>query len=233
MATCVDLAGASYPQQRKGSSIHPMEGASLVPVFGGADLPDRPLYWEHEGNRAVRVGDWKLVAKGQKGPWELYNLKDDRSELNNRIESRPDRAGQLQELWTTWAMRANVLPWPNRGNSRKVSRKKQFLLKSNARLPRDGGVPDVAGRGFTVTVKVQTPGNGVLVGHGGTAHGYALFVREGRPVFALRRKNKLTEVVGPKTLGEGPVRVSGQVDAKGALRLLVNGTVVGLSLIHI
>ena len=87
MATCVDLAEAKYPAEWKTSPVHSMEGKSLVPVFGGKDLPDRPLFWEHEGNRAVRVGDWKLVAKGRNGPWELYNLKSDRSELKNLVDA--------------------------------------------------------------------------------------------------------------------------------------------------
>jgi arylsulfatase len=115
MATCVDLAGARYPTRWNRSSVRPMEGKSLVPVFAGKDLPDRPLYWEHEGNRAVRVGDWKLVAKGRKGPWELYNLKADRSELKNLAQSEPERASKLESLWNTWAIRANVLPWPGTG----------------------------------------------------------------------------------------------------------------------
>ena len=115
MATCVDLAGARYPTQWNKSSVRPMEGKSLVPVFAGKDLQDRPLYWEHEGNRAVRVGDWTLVAKGRKGPWELYNLKADRSELKNLAKSDPARATELKSLWNTWAIRANVLPWPGTG----------------------------------------------------------------------------------------------------------------------
>ena len=114
MATCVELAGARYPLKWNTSSVRPMEGKSLVGVFAGDDLPDRPLYWEHEGNRAVRVGDWKLVAKGRKGPWELYNLKADRSELKNLARSKPARASKLESLWNAWAIRANVLPWPGK-----------------------------------------------------------------------------------------------------------------------
>ncbi len=119
MATCVELSGAKYPTEWNSESVRPMEGRSLVRVFAGKTSSDRPdqaaraLYWEHEGNRAVRLGDWKLVAKGRKGPWELYNLKSDRSELTNQIGSKPDRAQALETLWNTWAIRANVLPRPN------------------------------------------------------------------------------------------------------------------------
>ena len=63
MATCVDLAGAKYPTQYQGNDIQPMEGVSLVPAFQGKPLPERAIFWEHEGNRAVRQGKWKLVLK--------------------------------------------------------------------------------------------------------------------------------------------------------------------------
>ena len=220
MATCVDLAEAKYPAEWKKSPVHSMEGKSLVPVFGGKDLPDRPLFWEHEGNRAVRVGDWKLVAKGRNGPWELYNLKSDRSELKNLVDADAERAKKLESLWNTWAIRANVLPWPNSGQARKVSRKRMLKLKANARLPRDGGVPNVKDRGFTVTVTIGQLGQGVLVGHGGTAHGWALWVKDGKPVFSFRRNGKLTELAGPDVLGTARV-VSARVGNDGGLALLV------------
>ncbi len=70
MATCVDLAGAVYPKQLDGHDIYPMEGTSLRPAFAGQPLAGRSLFWEHEGNRAMRQGDWKLVAKYPAGKWE-------------------------------------------------------------------------------------------------------------------------------------------------------------------
>ncbi|MED5448515.1 MAG: arylsulfatase [Planctomycetota bacterium] len=220
MATCVDLAGARYPAEWKKSPVRPMEGKSLVPVFGGQDLPDRPLYWEHEGNRAVRVGDWKLVAKGRSGPWELYNLKADRSELKNLVKTEAERAKTLETLWDTWAVRANVLPWPNSGNTRKTSNKKLTRLKAGAKLPQDGGVPNVKGRGFTVSVTIKQPGDGVLVGHGGTAHGWSLWIKSGKPVFSFRRNSKLTELKSPDVLGKART-VSARVGTDGSLVLLV------------
>lgn len=112
MATCVDVAGAEYPRQYNGRPIQPMEGVSLVPVFTGGSLPPRTLYWEHEGNRAVRQGKWKLVAKGRKGPWELYDIEADRSELHNLANQFPERVRQMAALWQQYAERTGVLPWP-------------------------------------------------------------------------------------------------------------------------
>ena len=113
MATCVDLADAQYPLEHDGQKIHPLEGRSLLPAFAGDPLEREAIYWEHEGNRAVRVGDWKLVAVGRKGPWELYNLRDDRSEVHNLAADQPERVQQMSALWQEYAKRTNVLPWPN------------------------------------------------------------------------------------------------------------------------
>jgi arylsulfatase len=110
MATCVELAGAKYPKKRNGQQIKPMEGVSLVPAFSGGRLEREAIYWEHEGNRAVRVGKWKLVAAGEKGAWELYDLEKDRTERFDLAAKQPDRASEMVKLWEAYAQRANVLP---------------------------------------------------------------------------------------------------------------------------
>ncbi len=112
MATCLDSAGAAYPSEFKGRAITPIEGRSFLPVFQGARLDREAIYWEHEANRAVRKGKWKLVARGKKGPWQLYDLEADRTETRNLAESFPQRADDMAALWTRWAERCNVLPWP-------------------------------------------------------------------------------------------------------------------------
>ena len=113
MATCVDLADAEYPLELDGRKIHPLEGRSLLPAFAGDPIEREAIYWEHEGNRAIRVGDWKLVAVGRKGPWELYNLRNDRSELYDLAADQPERVQQMSALWQEYAKRTKVLPWPN------------------------------------------------------------------------------------------------------------------------
>lgn len=110
MATCVDVSRASYPEEIDGRPIHPLEGRSLAPAFKGEDIDRHALFWEHEGNRAVRVGRWKLVARGERGPWELYDLEADRTERHDLAEARPDRVRILSALWLEYAKRTNVLP---------------------------------------------------------------------------------------------------------------------------
>ena len=83
MATCVDVAGAKYPEQFNVKPITPLEGKSLLPVFQGDSLDREFIFFEHEGNRALRMGDWKLVAKGRAGQdevnWDLFKVRADRS----------------------------------------------------------------------------------------------------------------------------------------------------------
>ncbi|MFV1967167.1 MAG: arylsulfatase [Pirellulaceae bacterium] len=111
MATAVDVAGATYPETyHDGQKITPMEGTSLVTAFEGKGIDREAIYWEHEGNRAIRVGDWKLVAKGARGAWELYNIAKDRSEQNDLASAHPERAQQLADMWQAFAERAHVLP---------------------------------------------------------------------------------------------------------------------------
>lgn len=111
MATAVDLAQADYPKTAHGGqSIKPMEGKSLAPTFQGKPIEREALYWEHEGNRAIRVGDYKLVAKGAKGKWELYNIANDRSEQHDLAEQQPERASEMAAMWQAYAERADVLP---------------------------------------------------------------------------------------------------------------------------
>ncbi|MEA3368605.1 MAG: sulfatase-like hydrolase/transferase, partial [Planctomycetota bacterium] len=116
MATCVDLAKATYPKTYNGHEITPMQGVSLTPALLGKDVGRaEPIYFEHEGNRAIRDGKWKLVAKGATGKWELYDMEADRSELHNLAEKHPDRVRQMVARWETFARKAHMIPWPYKG----------------------------------------------------------------------------------------------------------------------
>jgi arylsulfatase len=114
MATCLDVAGIEYPKTHKGRELTHLEGKSLLPVFAGKKRRrHEAIYWEHEGNRAIRQGKWKLVAT-HKGPWELYDLEVDRTELSNLAEKYPAKVEQLKAMYESWAKRCGVLPWPIR-----------------------------------------------------------------------------------------------------------------------
>jgi len=117
MTTCVDVSGAEYPAEFNGQPIPPMEGRSLLPAFAGQPIQRDGIFWEHEGNAAVRVGDWKLVRLGRNGAWELYDLKADRTELHDLAAKKPDVVKELAAKWDAWATRANVTPYPDQKKS--------------------------------------------------------------------------------------------------------------------
>mgnify|MGYP001158308214 CR=1 FL=1 len=111
MATCLDAADADYPSEYNDHAITPMQGQSLLPAFSNASIErERPIMWEHEGNRAVRIGDWKLVNRHPRG-WELYNMREDRTELNDLAEKDPKRVDAMEQIYKDWASRSEVRPW--------------------------------------------------------------------------------------------------------------------------
>jgi arylsulfatase len=103
------LAAAGQPSRKHAaSSLH---GQSLLPLIANESLPQRELFFEHEGNRAVRSGRWKLVAlRGQ--PWELYDMNADRTELNDLASQRPNLVKRLAASWDRWASDNHVTPLP-------------------------------------------------------------------------------------------------------------------------
>lgn len=115
--TVLEIAGATYPAEFGGGETKPLPGRSLTHWLRDLDFaetpPPRPLFWEHQGNRAVGLpdgdGDWKLVAPAGQ-PWALYDLRVDRTEQHNLAATRPERVAALSALWQQWASENDVLP---------------------------------------------------------------------------------------------------------------------------
>lgn len=127
MPTFLELAGGEYPDSIRGQKTVPIEGRSFLPTISENVVDsDRILYWEHEGNKAIRRGNWKLVAEypgswrtlrdyPTGGQWELYDMGTDRTEMNNLAALYPELVAQLAAEWEAWAARALVADWKEIG----------------------------------------------------------------------------------------------------------------------
>jgi arylsulfatase len=117
MPTFVTAAEAQYPTTyHDGQTIQPMEGISLLPALSGASLTRAAaLGFEHHGNLALRDGRYKIVSayrRDQPVKWELYDMQEDRTELQDLSDKMPEKKQQLIGKWQAWANRVGVQPWP-------------------------------------------------------------------------------------------------------------------------
>ena len=128
MATCVDASGGDYPQEYNQHAIQPMEGKSLLPAFENKPLDREAIYWEHEGNRAIRLGKWKLISKANKKSsfiwdkvdelplenWELFDMEKDRTEMFDVAQQNSELVNKMAVMWQEWAKRTGIVPRPDR-----------------------------------------------------------------------------------------------------------------------
>lgn len=197
MPTLLQVCGATYPEERNGVDILPIEGESLIPTFQGENLAPRPLYLEHEGNRMIREGDWKLVALANK-PWGLYDLASDPTEVRDLSASNAGRVQAMDADWELWAEHHAVKPPSS---------------------------PQIAGQPLDIRCSV-TPqsADGVVLAQGGKQRGYALALMGGKPVFYVREMNTLYTAAA-LTAPKGRFSLEARLDKSGAMTLLVNGAV--------
>lgn len=129
MPTCVELAGTSYPSVYEGRGILPAEGVSMLPIASGGTVAQRCIFAEHEGNRMVRRGNWKIVsALYRDNVWELYDISADRTEQNNLAEEYPALVAELAAEYEAWADRADVVPFAPMWNEFSNPAQKKFKV---------------------------------------------------------------------------------------------------------
>jgi len=201
MPTLLELCGASYPSGKLA-----MEGINLTPALVGKPLPPRSIFIEHEGNKSVRDGDWKLVGLAGK-PWELYNLTLDPTELTDVASREPVRVAALARAWDAWAERCNVVE----------------TKSATETVP----TPQLANRALLIQCEILTESrNGVVLAQGGQQNGYALHLKDGKLIFSVRIAQKLTAIESGEPLPPRQCRLEARLARDGAMTLLVNGKTV-------
>ncbi|MDG2224025.1 MAG: glycoside hydrolase family 127 protein [Rubripirellula sp.] len=142
MPTLVDAADADYPKQNDGQAIQPMEGVSLIPSMSGSSIDRQaPIGFEHHGNLALRDGRWKIVSayrRDQPTKWELYDMEQDRTELNDLAAQEPARLEKMVAQWQAWANRVGVQPWPFQNKRSKPKQQQKSSEATNAASDRTG-----------------------------------------------------------------------------------------------
>jgi len=186
MPTLIQAARARYPVAFGGHTIPPLEGTSLLPAMRGDRLPERDLGFDHQGARAYRQGDWKLVWSKRMPheiQWELYNLAEDRCETNDLAEEHPDRVQAMASEWEQWARRVHVIyDGPAVGDTG---------MKAQAATS-----PVIAQRTITVTGTVaRQSANGVIVAQGGREQGYAIHLRDDKLALDVRVDGQVTRII--------------------------------------
>jgi arylsulfatase len=185
MPTCLDAAGVRAPTMRQGVPVPQPEGVSLLPLLTGAGPLARsaPIFFEHESSRAVRAGDWKLVAvEGE--PWELYDMATDRGEMHDLASAYPGIVARLAAAWYGWAERAQVMPfggWYDRANETTLS------LRQGEVRPAASS-PLIAGRPVNIQARVLSgPAAGVILAQGTAQDGFSLFIADATLSLVVQR----------------------------------------------
>ena len=191
MPTICALAGATYPENALAQ-----EGVNLTGIFKGEALPPRRIFIEHEGNRSVRDGDWKLVALHEKA-WELYHITADPTEMRDLAKQEPARVAELAKAWDEWAKRCSV-------------------------VEKRGDNPDITNKPLHIRCEVETDAkDGVILAQGGNQNGYALHLKNGQLVFTVRIDGKATAIFGGAASGK--FDIAARLQTGGAMTLAVNG----------
>jgi arylsulfatase A-like enzyme len=214
--TILDLCGIPAPTRVNGVDQKPMDGVSMAYTFNNATAPStrNTQYFELVGNRAIYHDGWiacttpfrmpwQTVGGVSKYPsrdfkWELYNIADDYSEANNLADKNPDKLKEMQAMFYEEAKKNNVLPLdasfaeradPSIRPSLTKGRSTFVYYEGAVRIP-EGSAPDFKNKSWSVTADVEGGSNGVLATIGGYYGGFALIVKNGKPIFIYRLSNQ-------------------------------------------
>ncbi|MCA8947973.1 MAG: arylsulfatase [Planctomycetes bacterium] len=205
--TILAAAGAAYPMSRGEQPLMPPSGVALLGACAGEPLAGRALAFEHQGARALRRGDFKVVwGKREPNPirWQLFDVAHDRSEQHDLAAEQPERTAALVAEWEQWARRVGAEPFD--------------------RVHPSHPTPAVANLPIAIECDVEPRDcSGVLVAHGGNRRGYALHLAGDRLVFEVRQNGVLTSIATARPTATR-FTVAARLDEK-IVKLLVDGEV--------
>lgn len=232
MATLLDITGIPLPDTVDGVEQQPLDGISMRYTFDDAGAPTRKKmqYFELWGNRGIWADGWKAVVLHNPEPWnllnyanlriddsnwELYHTSTDFNELDNLAQSNPVKLEEMKRLFDQEARRNNVYPLTPDSMAEQNARFENMIRKTGGRFEFQGGArrlpesiaPPVLGRSFTIDADVQ-PGTasdtGVIVAMGGEMGGYALYLKEGVPMFCYNSYGEFSDCIrGNRALQPG------------------------------
>lgn len=206
LPTLLDAAGGTYPSEFNGNDVQPLEGVSLLPALRGKQLAERSIGFDHQAAHALREGDWKIVYSKrmpEQLKWELYNLADDRCELNDLADAEPQRLKSMVSRWEQWAKRVGVTWEPY-----------ETAFDDAATLPLNAESPLIAGVAMKIHAEVDAASpSGVVLAQGGNRNGYALHFVNGVPIFDVRIDGKVQRLQATEP-ASGKVLLDASLSAK-------------------
>lgn len=230
--TILELAGIPAPTRVNGVDQKPMDGISMVYSFNQADAPTqhKTQYFELVSNRAIYHEGWVAATTPFRKPWqtiggstdyptrdfkwELYNVNEDFSEANNLAKQNPEKLKELQNLFYAEAKKNNVLPLDATFAERADPAIRPSLTRGRStfvyhegtiRIP-EGSAPDFKNKSWSINAEIEGGSNGVLATMGGYFGGFALVVKNNKPVFMYRLSNQpqhIFMVTSALSLGNG------------------------------
>lgn len=193
--------------------------------------PDRKNYYGFSQlpDLAVRQGAWKLLCDYDGSRAQLYNLDSDPGEERDLAKENPDVAAELISkvlVWNDAMPQDNGLKLGAQPEKQSRSSKRRYVLQQGADLSGQNA-PVVGGRGVVISAAFENKGaDGVIVAQGGDKQGYALYVRDGQLVLAVRNNWKLTEAIANADFVKGINQANASISKNGEMELLLNGKVV-------
>lgn len=226
--TLLDVAQLPAPISVNGVPQMPLAGTSMAYSFDDGVAPSRHKvqYFEMLGSRAIYADGWTAVAWHKAGTpwtddhWELYHTDTDFSQVHDLASGQPEKLNQMLALWESEAKKNGVFPLDDRryerandpGRPVAALTKDVYTYYPGTSVVHPLAMPQLLGRAHEITAFIDVPegkADGVLMATGGEFGGFALFVKDGKPVYVHNYlKIEEYDVAGSQRLSPGRRQVT-------------------------